>query len=195
MAEVLQDLMQQMAQEFPGFRVCFKDQSWHQRALGAGLKGVGINRYMTNFVTVFGNTVWWPDEAMFRRDGKRAASVLLHERVHLWDRRRMGVLFDVSYVAAGPAVWTMRAHWERRAYAVDIVRLSRFGRSPEWIKAWLTPLFSKHEYGFMWPFPDEIHAWVDRTLDEGLAGEVKYDGDEELYATTEVWLERLLAMD
>ena len=185
--------MERMGEEFPGFRVRFKDQAWHQRALGQGLKVVGARRYLTHFVTVFGNTVWWPTEAQFRRDPRHAAAVLLHERVHLSDRRRLGVLFDASYVAAGPAVWTMRAHWERRAYAVDIVRLTRLGRPVEWTCEWLRPLFSSVEYGFMWPFPEQIDAWVHRVVHEGLSVEARYDGDEELYASTDVWIDRLLS--
>ncbi len=188
----LDGLITQLEEEFPGFRIRFKDEAWHQRAIDRGLRLVGHERYLSHFVTVFGNTVYWTSEAAFRRDDRHTAAVLLHERVHLWDRRREGLWFDASYVAAGPAIWTMRAHWERRAYAVDIVRLTQRGRSLAWIQEWLRRLFTNVEYAFMWPFPEQVDAWVERVAREGLSVETRYPGDEELYASTTEWLDRLV---
>jgi hypothetical protein len=39
---------------------------------------------------------------------------LRHEAVHLRDARRFPVLFELSYLAALPAVFTARAWWEWR---------------------------------------------------------------------------------
>ena len=152
----LDELCAQMQREIPGFSVGFKDQSWHQRALGTLLWP--LNRsYVNGYVTVLGRTAWWPNEQRFRNDPK-VLGTLLHERVHLWDWRDNPLWFPASYVLFGPVVWTKRAHWERRGYVIDLVLQQRQGTPIEWQKKWMKQVFCGSDYGWMWPNPSAIEA-------------------------------------
>lgn len=183
---VLQELCAQMAREIPGFSVGFKDQSWHQKALGALLWPIN-RRYVDGYVTVLGRTAWWPSEARFRADAARSIGTLLHERVHLWDWRDNPLWFPASYVAFGPAVWTKRAHWERRGYVIDLVLQQQRGITAESQKRWMNDVFCGSDYGWMWPRPAAVADWVDRVRAEGLAVELS----GALLHTTQAWVDRL----
>lgn len=181
----LDELCAQMQREIPGFSVGFKDQSWHQRALGTLLWP--LNRsYVNGYVTVLGRTAWWPNEQRFRNDPK-VLGTLLHERVHLWDWRDNPLWFPASYVLFGPVVWTKRAHWERRGYVIDLVLQQRQGTPVECQKKWMKQVFCGSDYGWMWPNPSAIEAWVDQVRERGLATEL----DGALLASTQAWVDRI----
>src|SRR5688500_17636861 len=76
--------------------------------------------FMTRFTTVVGSTVYLP-QPVDQLPREVLAGILAHELVHQIDQRRWGPLFYLSYGVALPTGRTMRAVWERRAYAVDLM--------------------------------------------------------------------------
>lgn len=185
-ARVLEELCAQMEREIPGFSVRFKDQCWHQRALGVLLWPLN-RRYVDGYVTVLGRTAWWPSQARFQAQPERSVGTLLHERVHLWDWRDNPLWFPLSYLFWGPAVWTQRAHWERRGYVIDLVLQQRRGTPAEWQKSWMKEVFCGSNYGWMWRDTDAIEAWVDQVRAQGLAVEL----EGALLESTQAWVDRL----
>lgn len=184
---MLPELIAAMEQEIPGFRIRFKERSRLQRLLGRLLQPLNPD-YLRGYITVLGRTVWWPSQAALRADPQRSAATLLHERVHLWDWRDHPIWFPLSYALVWPAFRTQRAHWERRGYCVDLVILSRRGRTPEQLKAWMLTVFTSSAYGWMWTDRPAVEEWVDRVLAQGLSAEL----DGELLESTQRWVDRLL---
>lgn len=187
---VLDDLWTDIQATVPGAQLRFKDQSAGQRTIGTLVGVLGNRRYTTEFVTVLGRTVWWPNQAAYERVPDRTARVLLHEWVHLSDWARQPVWFPLSYAGVLPTVWTWRAHWERRAFNVDICGWKRLGLSQDWVHENLRSTFCGPEYGFMQPRPDQIRAWVDQVWAEGIPRTAP--GDDALYGAIEGWLDRLV---
>jgi hypothetical protein len=81
---------------------------------------------------------------------------LEHELIHVHDYQKNKVWFTLSYLLALPAVWTMRAHWERRAYAWYMQRLSWY--DVERIKSH----FCTSTYFWMNPFKKSVEKWVEQ---------------------------------
>jgi hypothetical protein len=186
---VLEALWRDIRATVPGAQLRFKDQSAVQRGVGRVVGVLGNRRYTTGFVTVLGRTVWWPDQAAYARVPERTARILLHEWVHLSDWARQPLWFPVSYALALPTVWTWRAHWERRAFNVDICAYKRMGLHRDQVSASLRSTFCGPEYGYMQPRPDQIDAWVGSVWDRGIPRTAP--GDDALYGAIEGWLERL----
>lgn len=90
-------LVEETTKLIPRFRVRFKEESWTQKILSWILffnKG-----YMTRFTTTLYPTVWFPKRAEVEANPDWASRVLMHELVHLWDRKRRGYfVFNVAYL-------------------------------------------------------------------------------------------------
>lgn len=133
----------------------------------------------THYTTVLGRTVYLPrpPEQMPERV---LAATLCHELVHQLDQRRYGLLFYASYAWALPAGRTMRAYWERRAYAVDLLFAYDRGGDPELdnVARRLADLFSGPGYFFMWAGRASAAAYlrpvVDAVRDGSLAEQQPY---------------------
>jgi hypothetical protein len=127
--------------------------------------------FSTQFTTVLGDTVYLPRALEdFPRD--KLAATLAHELVHQLDQRRWGAMFYVSYGLLLPSLRSTRAHWERRAYVVDLMLARERGGEPEQARVleWLVDLFSGASYGWMWAGRDAARAFllpVETALAEG----------------------------
>lgn len=135
----------------PNLRIVPKSEVWWMRAAGRALAPV-IPDFSTRYTTVVGDTVYLPCAAEgFARDA--LAATLAHELVHQLDQQRTGLWFYVSYAAFPLPVWrTDRAHWERRAYAVDLMIAHWHGGDAHLarIEARLRELFAGPAYLWMW---------------------------------------------
>ncbi len=117
-----------------------------------------LRRLAPGFTTVVGRTVFLPRPvAGFHRDA--LAAILAHELVHQLDQRRWGALFYVSYGVCLPAFRTMRAVWERRAYAVDLLLAHRVG-AVDRCERRLVALFSGPSYLWMWAGEASARAFL-----------------------------------
>jgi hypothetical protein len=153
-------MVERIRQDFPKFQIKFKDESPRMRFWGKICK-LWNPRWMTSYITVTGQTVWVPNREWM---DKRLISVLRclpHEIVHMLDRRKWKILFDLSYATP----WG-RAHWERNGYTTDIVMWVIEDRVPnEDIQDHVEGQFTSSSYGWMWPFPAKVDAWVDEVIE------------------------------
>ncbi len=164
----------------PNLRLkCKEDVPW-MRALGVVLWPINPG-FCSTYTTVVGTTIYLPvPEERIPRD--QLTRTLAHELVHQLDMARYGVAFYVSYLVGppGPVGRTRRAHWERRAYAVDLLLALEEG-GPERVERLVThliPLFSGSAYGWMWAGKASAKAYLRPTvsgvLDGTLAQEEPY---------------------
>ena len=137
--------------EVPGLRVLDKSEVWWMRAAGRILRPV-IPAFEKSYTTVIGDTVYLPcPKEEFPPDA--LAATLLHELVHQLDQAQWGALFYLSYGLTPLPVWrSHRAHWERRAYAVDLMIAHHVGGDAHLrrVEHRLRELFGGPGYGWMW---------------------------------------------
>lgn len=141
------------------YKVVLKKDSWLMRAIGFILKPFN-KTFMTHFVTTIGSTVYVPRDH-FIDDG-----LLQHELQHISDSKKWPVLYELSYLFCLPFGFTMRAHWERRAYRHTIKAMIKSGYSieaTEEIVKWLEPNFTGPNYLWMDLRKKKVRAWI---LDE-----------------------------
>lgn len=104
----------------PGLQVKYKNQSLLMKIVGVILWP--FNRiFMTHYVTTLKWTVYFPTEESIRNNPEGAVETLMHEFIHMWDRKQKGVWFSVGYLS--PQIWAI----------VPFVGLAAFG--------WLLPLW------------------------------------------------------
>lgn len=135
-----------------------------------------INR---RFTTVLGDVVYLPGPVeSFHRD--TLAAILAHELVHQLDQAREGVWFYASYGLCAPMGRTRRAHWERRAYAVDLLLAMEAGGPAEVERTLrrLIPIFAGPSYLYMWAGRASAERYlrptVEAVLDGSLARQAPY---------------------
>jgi hypothetical protein len=165
----------ELADEFPGFRIVLKPTSAFQRAIHRLLIVVtlGMNRaYLDGYHTTIGRRVYvTSDWDSISRD--RRYLVLLHERIHLRQFRRhglvgMALLYLMVPLPLGLAYF--RARFEREAYAESIRGAAALHgvahvRAPEF-RDHILDQFTGPSYGWMWPFRASLERWYDRVLAE-----------------------------
>jgi hypothetical protein len=147
-----------LAREFPGFRVVTKEDSLLMRTLYWLLAMPLWNRvFLTHYTTVLVYRVYMPRALIGTDAGYRT---LRHERVHMRDARRTGILpFAISYLFLLPTVLTLRAYWELRAYVETLrVELEETGAIPDESLERIATRFTGSDYFFMCPFPRFIRG-------------------------------------
>ncbi len=134
----------------PELRLIDKHEVRWMRWVGGALRPL-VPEFSTRYTTVLGSTVFLPRPPE-RIPPDVLSSTLAHELVHQLDQRRWGVLFYLSYGFLLPLGRTMRAHWERRAYAVDLLLAWERGGEEELqrITDLLVELFAGRSYLWMW---------------------------------------------
>jgi hypothetical protein len=169
----------QLRREFPGFRIVPKDDSRLSRLIDLGLRGVTLGRqrhYLTRYHTVIGRTLYVPRawETMSDQD---KLILLRHERVHLYQSRRFGsVLMAFMYLVPifplGLAWGRAKLEWE--AYeetlrATAELKGIAFAARPE-LRDRIVSRFVGPDYGWMWPFRSHVNRWYDDALRRIQAG-------------------------
>jgi hypothetical protein len=155
-----------------GVRLQTKDLVWHQRAIGALLRIIGQNVYVDRYVTTIGRSIYLTPDWDQRTVEDRYAT-LRHERVHLEQFRRWGVvLMGVAYLLlplpVGLAWFRMR--WEREAYEETVRTWYELGGRPatDRLRAHVIAQFTGPAYAWMWPFRGQLERWYD-----GLVGRLE----------------------
>ena len=168
-------LVDAIREEFPAFRIVRKAESRLSSAIDWALKLVtvgGQRDYMTRYHTVIGDTLYVPLSWDRTPDVERAI-VLRHERIHLRQRRRLGLplmtfLYLIPFLPLGLAYGRARLEWE--AYAETLRATAELAglaavRSPE-LRAQIVARFTGGAYGWMWPFRRTVERWYDGVLAE-----------------------------
>jgi hypothetical protein len=169
------ELVEQMQQEFPRFRIVHKRDSTLNKFIDVLLRLVTFgaqSSYMTQYHTVLGDTLYVPDRWDDTPEPDQWIT-LRHERVHLRQRRRYGTLlmsflYLVPFLPLGLAYGRARIEWE--AYRESLRATARVKglevASSEEFRAYIVEQFTSGAYGWMWPFPKSINRWLDTALAE-----------------------------
>jgi hypothetical protein len=173
--ELSGQLIREITEEFPRFRIIKKDQNRFSRLIDIALRLVtlgGQNQYLTHYHTVIGNTLYVPLSWESASDVDRAI-LLRHERVHLRQRRRLGMVlmtfvYLVPFFPLGLAYGRARLEWEAytetlRATA-ELCGLQAVRSSS--LRDKIVERFTGSAYGWMWPFKSQVNRWYDRVISE-----------------------------
>ena len=168
-------LIREITEEFPSFRIINKDQSRFSRLIDVLLRLVTLgcqNQYLTHYHTVIGNTLYVPLSWASASDTDRAI-LLRHERVHLRQRRRLGTalmtfLYLVPFFPLGLAYGRARLEWE--AYTETLRATAELcgleaARASD-LRDKIVGRFTGSAYGWMWPFRRQVNRWYDRVMAE-----------------------------
>lgn len=157
----------------PTFRLVAKEDSALMRVVYRALGMRWWNpHFMSDYTTVLVTRVYMPRALHGTVRGYRT---LRHERVHMRDAVRTGVLpFALSYLFLLPAGLTMRAYWEWGAYAESLrVELEDTGTIADATLDHIVARFAGPDYLFMFPFPRLLRTRLERLrarlLDEASA--------------------------
>jgi hypothetical protein len=166
-------LIADITREFPSFRIRPKSESGLQRAIDVVLKIITLgaqHEYLTRYHTVLGYTLWVPSAWPNSPDEARYI-LLRHERVHLRQRRRYGMIgmaliYLLPFFPLGLAWGRARIEWE--AYTETLratadVKGLEAARDPT-LHDYLVKQFVSGAYGWMWPFPRTIRRWIAQVL-------------------------------
>jgi hypothetical protein len=167
-------LLDEIRVEFPRFSVVPKVDSRFMRFLAVLLRPLLGGAFMGDYTTTLGQTVYTPVDWAEMPEASRL-EILRHERVHLRQARRWGLLFSLAYLLfplpLGLAWCRARFEWE--AYEESMRAKAEYqGKESldERHKAWLVGLFVGPSYGFMWPFRAQVSRWYDEARARILAG-------------------------
>jgi hypothetical protein len=147
----------------------------HQRVVDRFLRAMSLGgqaRYLTEFVTTLGHTIYVPDgwEAW---DPGSALAVLRHELVHVEQFERWGwggmVLF-YGFFPLPIGLAYARARLELEAYRVTIEATAEIdgieAATSDTLRAFIVARFVGPDYLWMWPFRGAVDGWVRAIQDE-----------------------------
>ncbi len=159
--------------EAQGVALVWKSDSRLHRAIDVALRVVtfgAMRSYLTDYVTTLGRTIYLPDDWESSAPGRRWET-LEHELVHVQQFERYGwlvmaVVYLLFPLPMGLAWGRARLEWE--AYRVTIRCVAEL----EGIEAAKSPSFHEEivrrftgpDYGYMWPFADAVHRWIESEL-------------------------------
>jgi hypothetical protein len=170
-----EEFVASLRKEFPNFRIVDKRGNTFSRCIDIALKLVTFgaqDRYLTEYHTVIGNTLYVPESYYSLTDVDRVI-LLRHERVHLRQRRRLGFavmafVYLVPFFPLGLAYGRARIEWE--AYRETIRATAEFyglaAAGHPSLRNQIVTRFTGADYGWMWPFRGVVERWYDEVLTE-----------------------------
>jgi hypothetical protein len=169
-ADRYQLLLEEIQAEFPDFRVVRKHESRLHRAIHYGLVAVtlgGMRTYLGSYQTTIGMTVYVTSD-WDGRDADQRYVTMRHERVHLRQFRRYGLigmalLYVLMPLPMGLAYF--RARFEMEAYE-ETIRAAAALHGIEHVRSaefrdHIVRQFVSASYGWMWPFRRRVEAWYE----------------------------------
>jgi hypothetical protein len=166
----IEGMLAEISAEFPGFRLIHKHDSrlmlwihWALQWLTLGRQ----SRFLTEYHTVIGYTLYVAPTWERLGDVERIA-LLRHERVHLRQCRRFGLLglafvYLIPFFPIGLAYGRARLEWE--AYSETIRALHEMCgnavlRDTD-LRERIIGRFVGPDYAWMWPFRGAVEKWYD----------------------------------
>jgi hypothetical protein len=170
-----EQLLEEIRQEFPGFRVVRKTDSWTQRAIHQALRVLTFgaqSAYLASYQTTIRRTVYVTADWDRLSDAQRYVT-MRHEREHLRQFRRYTTPLMTLLYLFGPlpvGLSWFRAHFEKQGYAESIRAAAEvYGlahvREPRY-REYVVAQFLSGSYGWMWPFRRSIENWYDSVVTE-----------------------------
>lgn len=168
-------LLASLAVEFPRFTVVHKQASPLSRAIDLALKVITLGaqrRYLSHYHTVIGYRLYLPASWAQTADPDRVI-VLRHERVHLRQRRRLGMLpfaflYLVPFAPLGLAYGRARLEWEayRETLAATAELRGIAALDAPAMRQEIVGRFLDGSYGWMWPFRKQVEGWYASAVSE-----------------------------
>jgi hypothetical protein len=164
-------LQSELAREFPGFRLVPKRESPISYIIHLCLVVCtlgGQRRYLTDFHTVIGRTLYVPDSWRKLPEVDRVI-LLLHERVHLLQAERLSLLgmafvYLLPFFPLGLAYGRARLEWEAFTETIRATAELKGIEAARVLAPQIVGRFCSAEYGWMWPFPVTVNRWYDRVI-------------------------------
>lgn len=164
---------EEMQREIGALRIVHKENDAFSRLVGNFLRVVTFGQmstYVTDYTTVMGRTIYVPKGWDQKSDNERYVT-LRHEAVHFRQMKRytqvgMSLLYVLPIFPLGLAYGRARIEWE--AYAETLRAIAEVdgfeaAKHPK-LRAHLVKQFTGASYGWMWPFPSVVNAWIDAEL-------------------------------
>jgi hypothetical protein len=149
----------ELTREFPKYKLVMKQKSKLMKFMYFFIKPISP-AYMTDFITVIGYTVYMPEIYIGTIAG---AGALVHERQHMRDYRKFGILYLISYLFLLPSVFSFRAMWEWRGYRESMkFNYAWFGMLPQDYLERIVEEFTSARYLWMFPFKKIMRGIVTR---------------------------------
>jgi len=176
-----------MAREIPGFGIAYKDDPpesmrLRDRCLHWLARRVNSD-YDQRYTTVLYPIIYLPSgtRRSFEEAPEKYYTTLRHEFVHLKDFQRYHIWMAFSYVFVLPVGWTMRAFWELRGYAQNLICWQEdYGRVPDSEVERLADIFSGRGYVYMLlprSWAHSVLKSLQRSVEEGRLSGVYPYGD------------------
>jgi len=165
------ELVSEVEAEFPDFSIKNKEESRLMKVCDFCLKLITfwqMKTFMTEFFTTIGYTIYVPSKRWTEMDPPSKASLLRHERVHMRQRKKYGmVLFAFLFLFFPvPTIWAYyRKKFEQEAYEESIrawyeyYGLSYVQHSKT--RRYTINHFTSAEYFWMWPWRGGLESWYD----------------------------------
>ncbi len=171
----MEDLLLEIRKEFPKFRLVDKSTSRLMVAIDLFLKVITLWRmksFMRSFTTTIGYTVYVPSVWNLRPPKSRKI-VLRHERVHMRQRRRWGLLYPFAYLFFPvPILWAYcRMRFEMEAYEESLRAIAEYYGAAAFtaqLKRSHIEHFTGPEYFWTWPWRGRIERWYDQAAARAL---------------------------
>jgi len=168
------ELVREVENEFPGFSIELKSNSWMMKAIDIFLKLITFWRmqtFMRSYFTTIGYTMYVPENRWSSMGATSKACLLRHERVHMQQRRKLGwpLFFFLYLFFPFPtlfAYYRMKFEWEAysetlRAYyeyfGGQYIQNSQLRRD-------VIDHFTSAEYFWMWPWRSGMTARYDELV-------------------------------
>lgn len=169
-AELYSHIKHKLKADFPRVRIIPRRNVWWARVMDVF---GGTSTYTTTIYRTIAVTNNWAQLPTHEK-----AAILWHEYQHLCQARRWGrgsdwigwfVTYGPVYLFVLPAVFTMRARFEREAYAeqlrVDFTLERGLLTQTRWTQ-WMCDVFAGPVYAWMWPFKRSVRRWGHRTYEQ-----------------------------
>lgn len=194
--------------QFPSVQIKYKNESTFMKILG---KILFFNpQFMDQYITTLGNTIYFPNRDYANSDPVDAATVLLHELVHVYDSQKRSLfpflymlpqllsliffplffifgfkiaLFSLLFLLPLPAYFRMFA--ERKAYTIELYAYNKLNSQGyeinfDGLPTLIVSQFKTSSYYFMWPF-NSIDSYFSNVLTQIKNGNQPYY-EAELYS-------------
>lgn len=171
-----------LGREKYGLEIKYKNESSLMKLLGVIL--FFNPKFMTNYTTTIGSTVYFANRKWVEENQDSAAHVLAHELVHIRDSKDSGAfIFSYTYLLPqclallsllaifsswwwllclaflAPLPAPFRTYWELRGYAItDATYYKSIGQFTD--TDWMSKQFTSASYFFMWPFKGDIEERI-----------------------------------
>jgi hypothetical protein len=170
-----QSLIKEIRDEFPSFKLVPKDSSRFMKLISLGLKVITLghmDNFMSAYTTTVGNVIYTPTHWDMHPEKYRAV-ILKHERIHLRQARKYGILLFSFLYLFFPAPMLLawwRTKFEKEAYEETIrADFELYGqkiKSSNEYREFIIQQFVGASYGWMWPFRKQIEKWYDSIIED-----------------------------